>query len=344
MKKVELRDTSLIRIQWVCWICVFLLLIVSYLITDYPLKVRALYSSINNVLCWAIIIYGNMLFLMPKFYQRHKIGSYILASFLLILLVSVYRVEFRTFMMQLFFPGTVDQSSTLQVYIAVIIPSLMAFFFSFLLKMALDYFRVRKEKEMLEQYTAEVELNLLKSQVQPHFLFNTLNNIYYVAQAESPETAQLLAKLSNIMRYFVDEAPKKEILLATDVQFVLDYIALERIRLRYAMKVEIQIVGDTQTVNIPPMLIIPLVENVFKHGIDRRGLNNLLRLNLTVNNCELHVEITNRIVSSQIPATSHSGLKNLCTRLKLLYGESFQFEKKESDGHFIVNLIIPLQR
>jgi len=210
MIKLWKQDIPLTQIQWVSWFCVFLLTFVFYLITDYPLIVRLVYAAVNNVLCSVIIIYGNMLLLMPRFYRKGKIGIYVSIVVVFLLLICIYRVNFRSYMMYIFFPDAIEQSSVMQVYLAIAIPSIMTFFFSFLLKLALDYFTVRKEQDLLKQYTAEVELNLLKSQVQPHCLFNTLNNIYYVAQTQSPETARLFAKLSNIMHYFVDEAPKKK--------------------------------------------------------------------------------------------------------------------------------------
>ena len=120
---------------------------------------------------------------------------------------------------------------------------------------------------MLEQKSL-AELNLLKSQVQPHFLFNTLNNIYYEAFREAPRTALLIGRLSDIMRYFVDESPKEKVTLATEIKFLENYIALEEIRIRHGVKVTFEQRYEGNPV-IPPMLLMTFVENIFKHGIDR---------------------------------------------------------------------------
>lgn len=342
MIKLGHRDFSLIQIQWVSWVFVVFLTFTSHLITDYPLTARAIYSTINNVLCSAGIIYGNMLVLMPRFYRLNKIKAYVVVVVVFLSLICIYRVKFRTYMMHVFFPNEVDQSSVAQVYTVIAISCIMTFFLSFLLKLALDYFMVRKEQELLKQHTAEVELDLLKSQVQPHFLFNTLNNIYYVAQVQSPETAQLLAKLSNIMRYFVDEAPQKEIQLSTEIQFIRDYIDLEQMRLRYPMDIDIRIDGNIESVRMPPMLIIPLVENVFKHGIDKRSANNFLYLCLKVQDDQLRVEVSNRIADTHLSPSRRGGLENLTSRLTFLYGVKYRFDRIEQNNDFLINLTIPL--
>ena len=126
---------------------------------------------------------------------------------------------------------------------------------------------------------SQAELNLLKSQVQPHFLFNTLNNIYYEAYREAPRTAKLIERLSDIMRYFVDESPKDEVSLGTEIQFLENYIALEKIRIRG--EIELDFIKDCNSdLRIPPMLLMTFVENIFKHGIDKSSSQNKIELSL----------------------------------------------------------------
>ncbi len=158
----------------------------------------------------------------------------------------------------------------------------MVYIFSIAFRYVLDFFTIRQQQETLKKQHAEAQLNLLKAQVQPHFLFNTLNNIYYTAQEESPLTAELIERLSSIMRYFLEEGPRKYIFLNTELDFIKNYIALEKIRMRFPLKVSENVVNvDTGTVKIPPMLLIPLVENVFKHGINKREKDNFITLDIT---------------------------------------------------------------
>ncbi|HEX7756593.1 MAG TPA: histidine kinase [Niabella sp.] len=206
----------------------------------------------------------------------------------------------------------------------------------------MDYFKVRQQQELLKQYTAKVELDLLKAQVQPHFLFNTLNNIYYVAQRESPGTAALLAKLSTIMRYFVNDGPNKEIFLVTEINFIRDYIDLEKMRMRYPLQQKIEIDGDISRIKVSPMLIIPLIENVFKHGIDKRSKENLLALHIEQIPGSLLVKVQNRLLEPDAVQEAGSGLTNLRSRLKLLYGNRFQLTTGREENYFIAHLNIPV--
>jgi LytS/YehU family sensor histidine kinase len=185
-------------------------------------------------------------------------------------------------------------------------------------------------------------LNLLKSQVQPHFLFNTLNNIYYEAFRESPRTALLIGRLSEIMRYFVDESPKEKVALASEIQFLENYIALEKIRIRHGVRV-IFIKEIESEHKIPPMLLMTFVENIFKHGIDRSGNENKIVLSLVERDDYLLFQTENPYFVKQAnPAKEGFGIKNLQKRLTLLYGNDFELTVGKSEQFFCAFLKIPL--
>jgi sensor histidine kinase YesM len=340
MIKILGRSITLVQFQWLIWFLVVALTFGSYLQTADLF--RSVIYAVVNVLCTIMIVYGNAYWLMPRLYQQGKKIMYILAVLLLLIIICMGRVQFRSFILRVFYSNETDQSSPAQVYITIFVSCIMTFLFSIAFRLALDYFTVRKEQEQLKQYTAEVELNLLKAQVQPHFLFNTLNNIYYVAQRQSPETADLLAKLSNIMRYFVDEGPSKEIFLETEISFIRDYIDLEKMRMRHPLQLGIHIEGNANQVRVPPMLLIPLVENVFKHGIDKRSAQNELLLHIKMQADSLCVEVRNRLFKQHAVTQNGSGLQNLRARLQLLYGNRFQLHTIEKEDYFVAQLNIPL--
>jgi len=331
---------TLSQLQWIGWTIITLLMFCSYLQEE-----DIIWSSVftvANIFSTVLIIYGNAYWLFPRLYKPEKKLFYWQLVVLLLIVITIARVEFRIFMQSVFFPKEGDESNRIQLYIGSGVSNIIRFFFSFIFRFAIDYFTVRREQERLKQHTTEMELNLLKAQVQPHFLFNTLNNIYYVAHKESPETAVLLEKLSNIMRYFVDEAPKKEVLLATEIQFISDYIDLEKMRIRHPLKLDFQVKGDVKLVKVSPMLIMPFVENVFKHGIDKRRTDNILVLNIERCADSLSVKVCNRIVSSRLQKQKGGGLQNLRNRLQLLYGDRFDLTTTEKEDYFIVHLNIPL--
>jgi len=212
---------------------------------------------------------------------------------------------------------------------------------SFIFRIAIAYFKLKQQAEEILLQKSQAELNLLKSQVQPHFLFNTLNNIYYEAYREAPRTAGLIERLSDIMRYFVDESPKDEVSLQTEVQFIENYIALEKIRIRH--NTEINFVKEyNPDARIPPMLLMTFIENIFKHGIDKSSRKNKIDLSLVHQNGYLLFQTNNKKVP-KTQETSHGfGIQNLRKRLDLLYGTAFELNVDCSGDQFTAFLKVPL--
>ena len=186
------------------------------------------------------------------------------------------------------------------------------------------------------------ELDLLKAQVQPHFVFNTLNNIYYEAYVEAPRTAALIEQLAGIMRYFVDESPKALVPLATEIGFIENYIALEQIRMRHAVDCELTIAAG-KSLLLPPMLLMTFIENIFKHGIDKTSLENKIIIEMEEKDRLLIFRTENafRSNSDHVPSGGF-GLANLRSRLQLLYQDNFELTTSVKDQLFIATLKIPV--
>ena len=191
---------------------------------------------------------------------------------------------------------------------------------------------------------ASAELNLLKSQVQPHFLFNALNNIYYLAYTKSDLAPQSIARLSDIMRYFVEEAPKEWVTLKAELDFIQDYIEVERIRLPHNLNICWNRNGqDKEQILIPPILFIPLVENVFKHGVDKTKETNEIALSVEVAQKSLTFTVKNSLQSTHGGKSHGTGLANLRKRLTLLYNADFNLVTGPQSGSYIAQLTIPLR-
>lgn len=339
MVKLFDKEVSLIKLQVAAWLLMSALTFASYLQNADP--DYAIVFTIINMISLLIVVYGNSFFLLPKLYLRGHRIAYVLATILLLGTICYLRAQLRYFFHDFYGRGY-DPSSPFNVYFSLAISTTISYAFSFIFKLALDYFKLQKDQKRLKEYTSKVELDLLKAQVQPHFLFNTLNNIYYVAQRESTHTAALIEKLANIMRYFVDEASMNRVKLQTDVQFLEDYIELERMRMLYPMQVDIEVTGEHHHVEIPPMLITPLVENVIKHGIDKRSKDNYLKLSIHVEQEKIKIKIANHLFESTEKTVGGNGIPNLLARLDLLFGKNYRFEKKITKNTFLADLEIPL--
>jgi sensor histidine kinase YesM len=327
------------QLQLLIWGFVFLFNLLTYL-PEHGFLYAAIYSVINCFF-YILIIYGNISLFFPRLYERGHIGWYILASIGLLTFAGITHTLLAVKLYNRFF-AQMPEALNLATYLYFSIAGLVIFMLSFVFRIALAYFRLKRHTQQILEQKSQAELNLLKSQVQPHFLFNTLNNIYYEAYREAPRTALLIGRLSDIMRYFVDESPKEKVSLATEIKFLENYIALEEIRIRHGVRVEFEksVEGD---VLIPPMLLMPFVENLFKHGIDRSAMGNSIRLSLVRQDGALFFSTENALQTSPPAGPSRgSGLQNLEKRLTLLYGERYELSTERTPAHFKAHLKIPL--
>lgn len=343
--KLFKKGISIKQAQWIVWVSITVLMFLLFFHENGKVAEAATYS-ICNAIFYAGIMYANACWLVPYFYRRKKKWLYVLLVIGLLMFSTWALVQTEVLLGKLLL-GKKDmpegKTIPIRFYMVIFFLNVLVFLFSLPLRLAFDYYTMRKQQEQLQKRTAEAELNLLKAQVQPHFLFNTLNNIYFVAQRESPATAGLLERLSNIMRYFVDEGPKDKILLTKEIDFIRDYIHLEKMRMRHPMRIDFEVKGEAGGVNIPSMLLIPLVENVFKHGINKRSEENFLLLNITVSEDKLEMEVHNRIFEELEPVQNGgNGLANLRSRLELLYGQRYNLQTEKKDGLFLAHLNIPL--
>ena len=336
---MRIARASPTQLQFLIWCFVFLFSLLTFLPEEGFWQ--ALTWSTLNCFFYAVIIYGNIHFLFPRLYEKEHLGSYILASVALLSGVGVARTMIYPAIYNRWFAKT-PEIVTISTYLYYTIAGLVIFLLSFVFRIALAYFRIKRQAEQMLEQKSQAELNLLKSQVQPHFLFNTLNNIYYEAYRESPRTALLIGRLSDIMRYFVEESPKEKVSLTTEIKFLENYIALEEIRIRHGVNVQFDRSwqGDP---SIPPMLLMTFVENLFKHGIDRGAEGNSISLSLIQQNDTLLFTTENEL-PAEPPASSKQGfgLRNLEKRLTLLYGDRFTLSTVQTETHFQAFLKIPL--
>lgn len=334
-----LKQLNLRQIQWIIWV---LLLGVNILtLLHFDTVEQSIGYSLVIITSYMLIIYGNASYLIPVFYQHGRFLIYIIGSLLLLIVAAWYRTAATMWIYNTFY-ATKPETITLAAIVRTMASSLLIYFTSILFYICIHYFRLREQQQAMQRRQIESELNLLKSQVQPHFLFNTLNNIYFYAQRESPQTAALLEKLSSIMRYFVDEAPKDKIALTTEMQFIRNYIDLEKARMRYPLHVSIEETEHSESVLVSPMLIIPLVENVFKHGIDKRKDDNFISVQIAITEQQLHITVQNQFVVTEDRGTGGTGLINLRNRLQLLYGDKYSLVTSIAKAQYTSVLSLPL--
>src|SRR6185312_3257360 len=337
--RLFLGKATPVQLQFLVWGFVLLLNFFTY-VPGEGFGQAVAYAPLNT-LFYAIIIYGNISCIFPRLYQRGKTGGYIIAAASGIIAIAFLRAWLSYIIYNRFFALKPEVFNWKEIFY-FLASSLFIYLMSFVFRIALEYFRVKRQAEQMLEQKSLAELNLLKSQVQPHFLFNTLNNIYYEAYREAPVTSKLIERLSDIMRYFVDESPRDEVSLATEIHFLENYIALEKIRIRHA--IDLEFLKDCNAdIRIPPMLFMTFVENIFKHGIDKSSSKNKIQLSLTNRDGYLLFQSRNSIHDKPGNTEPNGfGIQNLRKRLALLYGDNLELKTENSDGFFLAFLKVPV--
>jgi two-component system LytT family sensor kinase len=205
------------------------------------------------------------------------------------------------------------------------------------------YFLVQKDKQnqfketQLQLVNQQTELSFLRSQVNPHFLFNSLNNIYSLVYHESDQSLTAIAKLSDLLRYMLYDTNEK-VPLQKELDYINKYIELQEMRFENTSPVHVAITGNTERASIPPLLLIPFVENAFKHGDIKQP--QLVKINVSVDDATIHFNISNPIGNHQKDASGGIGLENVRRRLELLYPGRYTLQVQERAAIFDVQLEI----
>ena len=295
-----------------------------------------IFVSIINI----ILFYINYFYLIPRFLFAKKYFTYSLL-FLLCLALS-FAFTFVFFKTPPSDPQGLEATNPLLrfMYHSAKADAFQMLIISFAISLALVYGNRLKQ---IEQEKLSAQIASLKSQINPHFLFNTLNNIYATALDTSPKSADMVDKLSEMMRYTMKETQKDFVMLEDEINYVNNYIELQKIRLDKSIKIEYYNSVDPVSLQIAPMLLIPFIENAFKYGVNSEQKSHI-RISMEVLKKELHLFVSNNKVSTQREISERNGLgiENTKNRLELIYPKKHLLTINDSDKHFEVSLHINL--
>lgn len=192
----------------------------------------------------------------------------------------------------------------------------------------------------LKREKSKTELSLLKTQINPHFFFNTLNNLYALTVKSSPQAPEVILKLSDMMRYTIYDGEKETVKISEEIAYLNNYIELHKIRYRKSVEITFNHNIDTN-LNIPPLLYIILLENAFKHGIETLAENAFIHVNLYDNDDFIYFEIENNFDPNEITNSKGIGLQNLKRRLSLLYKQQHELNIDITNNFYKTLLKIP---
>lgn len=291
------------------------------------------------------VFYFQYFLINPLFIGGHKYARTI-AYMTAVLVVSVaikYAValQFESFILR--YGDDHDKVFTpLQYTVAAAITSLFFMMLSTAVYVIIDNFVQRQHRKNLENEKLNAELAFLKSQINPHFLFNSLNNIYSLAYQKSDKAPEAILKLSEIMRYMLYESNEDTVLLADEINYLHNYIELQKLRFKEQIFVVLQVeVDEAENQRIMPLLLISFLENAFKHGVSTDA-DNPIRITIKGADGRLHFKAENAKSHLNKDQTRGVGLHNLKRRLQLGYPDRHTIHVVESADYYSGELFLYL--
>jgi two-component system LytT family sensor kinase len=310
-------------------------------ISGDELRVNVIYFSIINI----SIFYINYTLFIPLLLKKHWL--YVLALTVLIVVMSALKtiiaVLYPDLVLRHVNPNTGREVTTSLNNYMVNAVFLSGFFVisGCLMKFTLDWFSNIRVQRKLETERKDMELQFLKSQLNPHFLFNSLNNIYSLAYQKSDKTADAILKLSEILRYMIYESNDSLVALKTEIEYVQSYIELQKLRFKDGASVLLTINGEIDGQQIIPLVLISFVENAFKHGV-ANDPSDPIRIDIIANQKILHFSITNKKNNANKDEMGGVGLNNVERRLQLLYPERYKLNIVNSATHYTSELMLDI--
>lgn len=201
--------------------------------------------------------------------------------------------------------------------------------------------QIKKSGEKDKQARTEAELTMLKAQIDPHFLFNILNSIYYEALEKTDIAPKAIMSLSNLMRYILTDAKENYVTVKQEIQYIQGYLELQELRLPKMTKLYSNFVVDNDQLQVAPLLLIPFIENAIKFGVSTVS-NTDIKIALDVKNNKLKFKVENKIFDNNKPCSTGIGLLNVKKRLDLIYPEHYSLKINNNEDRYVVKLEIDL--
>lgn len=312
---------------------------------------RILLSAILITSVHALLVYGILYFILPRYLAKDK--NWIITTGLLVLHICIIAfINYFNFVFSFYlstrkgyFTSFPSMEFIVPVWIRHILinyPTIVGLALS--IKLLKNWYLKQQEMVQLNREKINAELQLLKAQVHPHFLFNTLNNIYSFILNGSSQAPEMIKKLSSLLNYILNECDRKLVPLEKELLLLQDYIALEKIRYGDKLSMNLHIEGDAKGKMISPLLLIPFVENSFKHGTSRTLTHPWVKLDITIDDHSLDFKISNNKPEQRNEPVMKKGigLNNVKKRLQLLFPGTHSLFITENEMSFDVAMKIGL--
>lgn len=333
-----------LRYHFIFWTVYFIINVIRFgsLNNDYWYSLK---SNMVEFPIGLIFTYYSIYFLIPKFIVKKKYIQFFI--FFILSLILFYLI--RTGLIYLLVTKNVWPENegvnifTFNHIVAVTVGILYEVGFVSAIKLTFDWMNEKRKNDELQKMQLQTELNFLKTQIQPHFFFNTLNNLYALVINKSPNAPDVVLKLSEIMQYILYEVKEPKVSLHKAINYIYSYLELEKLRYGDKVKSDIQIIGNIDEIEIPPLLFLPFIENCFKHGTNN---NDDIKVNIIfeIKGNFLFFTVENTFEFNNNKFVKHGiGIDNVKRRLQLLYGKDFTLKTTIQKNKFKVLLKLPIE-
>ena len=306
------------------------------------------YSFKSNLIEFALhipLVYFNLFVLVPRYVLKKKYYQYALALLLSLMAVYLLKTGMTYYIIsENIWPEANRDYQPFEInhIVAVCIGELYVLAMASSVYLTLTWLKERDQNRVLREEQFKIRLKYLKNQIQPHFFFNTLNNLYALSLESSDKVPDVIIKLSKLMEYVLyDIEGIKFVPLIKEIDYIQNYIEIEKLRFEN-VEVNINIASNIDDIKVPPLLFISLLENALKHG----GCNNnklKIKINCKIVDDYLHFDIINNFVlSPSIKNQKGIGLTNTKKRLKLIFKNNFNLEHQVKFNYYIIQLQIPI--
>lgn len=332
------------------WIVMFIYLLSTYWFKQHDKLFVVQYIAFKVFLQFLFSIFTFYL-LIPYFLNKKRIILFVLGALMVIYLLRFFYIVVIINYFQISFPEIYKMRPPFLLWdrllsLVSFINNIMWLVFPSIILIAIKYYQDQKDIIALKEQKKTTELNLLKHQLNPHFLFNTLNNLYALALKKSDKTPEVIAKLSEILDYILYQCKDKYVPIAKEIDLLENYIALEKVRYGNRVRVIFE-KNSNQNVKIAPLILLTFVENAFKHGISQELNKGIIELDLSATTKEIIFKLKNTKPKShqrKEDVEKHSiGMKNTQKQLNLLYpnnGYSLKINNEELSYYLELKLTV----
>lgn len=327
----------------VLWVVIFTITLSVFF--DAPdqwnTSLNRFYGWISYFLFLNMLVYFNAYVLFPRFLAKNKLLAYLVS----VTLFTVFALFVMVILQELFYDIAVTRQQPSGIAIFLSIASSMLTILLFLggisaLLLFKDRMISNRRINDLRLATFQSEINILKSQINPHFLFNMINNANIMVDEDPKTASHILVKLDDMLQYQLKDSTQDKVSLNADIAFLTDFLDLEKVR-RDHFEYTLSVGDDFEDIQIPPLLFIPFVENAVKHNLDTNM--SYLHIRFKAENRQLHFECKNSKPTKPVKRQNGGlGLTNIKRRLDLIFGDNYVLDVTETDTTYTVNLQLSL--